>query len=94
MYILKLQGLVLIFLFFFSLCVGWNGKQTLAKLEQGYRIPKPINCPPQLYDIMLECWNAKPETRPTFETLQWRLEDFFENESSSYLDANTFSNPD
>lgn len=73
---------------------GWNGKQTLAKLEQGYRIPKPINCPPELYNIMLECWNAKPETRPTFETLQWRLEDFFENESSSYLDANTFSNPD
>ncbi|XP_077343211.1 tyrosine-protein kinase FRK [Lithobates pipiens] len=73
---------------------GWNGRQTLEQLEQGYRIPKPLNCPPELYNIMLECWNVKPETRPTFETLQWRLEDFFENESSSYLDANTFSNPD
>ncbi|XP_018419051.1 PREDICTED: tyrosine-protein kinase FRK [Nanorana parkeri] len=71
---------------------GWNGRQTLEKLEEGYRIPKPFNCPPDLYNIMLECWNVKPENRPTFETLQWRLEDFFENESTSYLDANTFSN--
>ncbi|KAM4771026.1 tyrosine-protein kinase FRK [Rhinophrynus dorsalis] len=69
---------------------GITGKQALEKLEQGYRIPKPLNCPLDLYNIMLECWNAKPEERPTFETLQWRLEDFFETESSSYLDASAF----
>ncbi|KAM5163100.1 tyrosine-protein kinase FRK [Mantella aurantiaca] len=71
---------------------GWNGRQALEQLEQGYRIPRPFNCPPELYNIMLECWNAKSENRPTFETLQWRLEDFFESESTSYLDANAFSN--
>ncbi|XP_063299570.1 tyrosine-protein kinase FRK [Pelobates fuscus] len=71
---------------------GLNGRQVLDKLEQGYRIPKPLNCPLDLYNIMLECWNASPEDRPTFETLQWRLEDFFENEASSYMDSNAFAN--
>ncbi|XP_063773234.1 tyrosine-protein kinase FRK [Pseudophryne corroboree] len=72
---------------------GLNGRQALERLEQGYRIPKPLNCPKDLYNIMLECWNEKPESRPTFETLQWRLEDYFETDSSSYFDANAFSNP-
>ncbi|XP_075059047.1 tyrosine-protein kinase FRK [Mixophyes fleayi] len=71
---------------------GLNGRQVLEKLEQGYRIPKPLNCPKDLYNIMLECWNGRPENRPTFETLQWRLEDYFETDASSYLDANTFVN--
>ncbi|XP_072264883.1 tyrosine-protein kinase FRK [Pyxicephalus adspersus] len=71
---------------------GWNGRQTLEHLEQGYRIPKPFNCPQELYNIMTECWNVKPENRPTFETLQWRLEDFFENESTSYHDPSPFLN--
>ncbi|XP_075720349.1 tyrosine-protein kinase FRK [Rhinoderma darwinii] len=67
---------------------GMNGRQALEKLEQGYRMPKPFNCPEDLYNIMLECWNANPDNRPTFETLQWRLEDYFETESSSYHDPN------
>lgn len=69
---------------------GMNGRQALEKLEQGYRMPKPFHCPQDLYNIMLECWNANSESRPTFETLQWRLEDYFETESSSYHDANAF----
>uniref|UniRef100_A0A8C5PNY3 Tyrosine-protein kinase n=1 Tax=Leptobrachium leishanense TaxID=445787 RepID=A0A8C5PNY3_9ANUR len=71
---------------------GLTGKQALEKLETGYRIPQPMNCPNDFYKIMLECWNAKPEERPTFETLQWRLEDYFEIESSSYMDSNSFLN--
>lgn len=44
-------------------------------------------CPPTLYDIMLECWNKDPLKRPTFETLQWKLEDFFTLEGSEYKEA-------
>uniref|UniRef100_A0A8D2JDQ3 non-specific protein-tyrosine kinase n=1 Tax=Varanus komodoensis TaxID=61221 RepID=A0A8D2JDQ3_VARKO len=61
-----------------------------CKLDQGYRIPQPANCPQELYNIMLQCWNDKPNDRPTFETLRWSLEDYYEMDSTSYADANTF----
>lgn len=70
--------------------VGMTGMQVVQQLEKGYRMPQPPNCPKDLYDIMLECWNNVPDERPTFETLQWRLEDFFESDPSSYADANAF----
>ncbi|XP_075453778.1 tyrosine-protein kinase FRK isoform X2 [Ascaphus truei] len=70
---------------------GLTGRQALEKLEQGYRIPQPPNCPLDLYNIMLECWKKMPDERPTFETLTWKFEDFFDMDSSSYLDANQFA---
>ena len=50
-------------------------------------MPAPPNCPPALYEIMLECWHKDPMKRPTFETLQWKLEDFFTIEGSEYKEA-------
>ena len=56
---------------------GMGNKETLAKVESGYRMSPPVNCPDLLYKIMTDCWRSDPECRPTFETLQWRMEDFF-----------------
>jgi fyn-related kinase len=39
---------------------------------------------------MLDTWKAIPDERPTFEALQYRLEDFFVNEGSSYNDVQNF----
>ena len=33
--------------------------------------------PDKLYEIMLECWRDEWANRPTIETLQRKLEDFF-----------------
>ncbi|XP_074846815.1 tyrosine-protein kinase FRK [Carettochelys insculpta] len=68
---------------------GLMGYQVIQKLDKGYRIPQPDNCPNKLYDIMLECWHAEPQNRPTFQTLQWKLEDY-DMDSTCYTDANTF----
>ena len=38
---------------------------------------KPNLCPDKLYEIMMACWRKEPQERPTFETLQWQLEDYF-----------------
>ncbi|XP_004345109.1 protein tyrosine kinase src [Capsaspora owczarzaki ATCC 30864] len=61
----------------------------LHQVERGYRMPAPQGCPEQLYQVMLDCWKAKPEDRPTFESLAWRLEDFFMNTEASYAEAST-----
>ena len=56
---------------------GMSNAQVLEAIQQDYRMPCPMGCPDQLYEIMRECWREDPESRPTFETLQWRLEEFF-----------------
>ena len=45
-------------------------------LQNGYSMPCPMGCPEQLHKIMRECWKENPVSRPTFETLHRKLEDF------------------
>ena len=61
---------------------GMTNAQTLEALQQGYRMPAPMGCPEKLYQVMLDCWRDQPETRPTFETLQWQLEEFYSSDDS------------
>ncbi|CAJ0561148.1 unnamed protein product, partial [Mesorhabditis spiculigera] len=39
---------------------GMTNAEVLQQVEQGYRMQCPPNCPPPLYDIMLQCWRADP----------------------------------
>ncbi|XP_022645421.1 tyrosine-protein kinase Src42A-like isoform X3 [Varroa jacobsoni] len=66
---------------------GMTNAEVLHQVEHGYRMPSPPQCPVALYEIMLECWHKDPIKRPTFETLQWKLEDFFTLEGSEYKEA-------
>ncbi len=49
-------------------------------IAKGYRMPCPKDCPEKLYKIMLECWMEEPSGRPSFETLQWQLGEFYSAE--------------
>jgi fyn-related kinase len=67
---------------------GMTNAEVLQQVERGYRMPSPPNNPELLYAIMLDCWKAEASDRPTFETLQWRLEDFFVNaDATDYQDG-------
>ena len=67
---------------------GMNNQQVLEAVPVGYRMPCPHGCPESLYEVMLECWKDEADHRPTFETLQWRLEEFYTlgQDGSGYRD--------
>lgn len=66
---------------------GMSNAEVLQQVELGYRMPSPPGNPELLYTIMLDCWKARSEERPTFESLQYRLEDFFVNTDGQYNEA-------
>ena len=55
-----------------------TNEQVLERVLEGYRMPQPQDCPEKLYIIMIDCWKADLERRPSFSTLQNQLEAYFE----------------
>lgn len=45
----------------------------VARVSQGYRLPRLPECPEKLYALMLRCWSIKAEDRPTFATIKKAL---------------------
>lgn len=68
-----------------------SNTEVLNQIEHGYRMPAPSGCPKALYEIMCDCWLKDPNKRPTFETLQWKLDEFFQMDETEYRDANHFN---
>jgi serine/threonine protein kinase len=46
-----------------------SNEQLLGMLTSGWRAPKPTTCPSVVYGNLLECWDADPCSRPTFDSL-------------------------
>lgn len=57
---------------------GMHSREVIEQIERGYRMPKPTNhqLPDSIYSLMLNCWEAIPEKRPTFEFLNHYFESF------------------
>lgn len=65
---------------------GMKNKEVVQAVSEGHRMPCPRGCPDGLYKIMLTCWKADPDERPTFESLVFILEDFFQSGEHNYAD--------
>lgn len=48
------------------------------KLESGYRMERPNGCPPEVYDLMRQCWHWQAQDRPTFKNIHHMLEHMFQ----------------
>uniref|UniRef100_A0A8C4Q5D4 non-specific protein-tyrosine kinase n=1 Tax=Eptatretus burgeri TaxID=7764 RepID=A0A8C4Q5D4_EPTBU len=70
---------------------GMSNAEVLVAVERGYRMPCPFGCPQQFYQLMMECWHQNEMARPTFETLQWQLEDYYMIGGSNYTEASVLN---
>eukprot|EP00730_Choanoeca_flexa_P004721 TRINITY_DN11783_c0_g1_i1.p1 TRINITY_DN11783_c0_g1~~TRINITY_DN11783_c0_g1_i1.p1 ORF type:complete len:1320 (+),score=353.99 TRINITY_DN11783_c0_g1_i1:92-3961(+) len=48
---------------------GWHNQKVWVEICGGHRLAKPDDCDDDVYKIMLDCWNAEAEPRPTFKEL-------------------------
>eukprot|EP00041_Stephanoeca_diplocostata_P035344 m.1242679 g.1242679 ORF g.1242679 m.1242679 type:complete len:1001 (-) comp24683_c0_seq19:4077-7079(-) len=49
---------------------GWLNSYVLERVESGYCLPRPQQCPTQAYDdVILPCFDRNTDTRPTFAAL-------------------------
>uniref|UniRef100_A0A8C1YRV5 Tyrosine-protein kinase n=1 Tax=Cyprinus carpio TaxID=7962 RepID=A0A8C1YRV5_CYPCA len=63
---------------------GMCNSEVMSSVQRGYRMPRPENCPTELYDIMTTCWKNKPDDRPTFDYIQSVLDDFYTATEGQY----------
>jgi len=50
---------------------GLSNERVIEKVTiEGYRLPSPANCPKEIYQWMLDCWNNEAEQRPSFQQLK------------------------
>ena len=61
-------------------------------METGNRMSQPQGSPDHLWAITMSCWHEDPQRRPTFESLQNQLEDFYVGQQNQYADAHGFTN--
>jgi len=48
---------------------GMTNQEATEKVLQGYRMNPPKNCPSEISELMMKCWNDEPENRPSFEEI-------------------------
>ena len=63
---------------------GISNREVMEKVESGYRMSCPANCPEELYSIMKDCWKDQPEQWPMFIVLEEQLELVGTEESSKH----------
>ncbi|XP_027697115.1 ephrin type-A receptor 1 [Vombatus ursinus] len=51
-----------------------SNQEVMKSIEDGYRLPPPVDCPAPLYDLMKCCWAYDRTCRPRFRQLQTQLE--------------------
>uniref|UniRef100_A0A6G1S3I1 Tyrosine-protein kinase n=1 Tax=Aceria tosichella TaxID=561515 RepID=A0A6G1S3I1_9ACAR len=67
-----------------------TNQEVLTRVDKGYRMPQPPNCESKYYAIMVRCWNKDPVKRPTFESLEHELGDYFMNAEEQYREPSQF----
>uniref|UniRef100_A0A673ACY0 receptor protein-tyrosine kinase n=1 Tax=Sphaeramia orbicularis TaxID=375764 RepID=A0A673ACY0_9TELE len=56
-----------------------NNQDVIKAIEEGYRLPAPMDCPVVLHQLMLDCWERERAERPTFSQILNMLDKLIRN---------------
>lgn len=65
-----------------NLYPGLDNSDVLHYLRKGNRMAAPPNCSDKIYKVMLDCWQEKPQKRPTFDDLKISIDNLANYEPS------------
>ncbi|XP_021548564.1 ephrin type-A receptor 1 isoform X1 [Neomonachus schauinslandi] len=65
-----------------------SNQEVMKSIEDGYRLPPPVDCPAPLYELMKNCWAYDRARRPSFHQLKALLEQLLANPHSLRTIAN------
>ncbi|XP_004714049.1 ephrin type-A receptor 1 [Echinops telfairi] len=65
-----------------------SNQEVMKSIEDGYRLPPPVDCPATLYELMKSCWAYDRANRPPFHQLDAHLEQLLANPHSLRTVAN------
>ncbi|XP_067290166.1 tyrosine-protein kinase SYK isoform X3 [Pseudorasbora parva] len=56
---------------------GMKGNEVIQMIESGQRMSAPLNCPDEMFNLMMKCWTYKPDERPGFSVVEPRLRHYY-----------------
>ncbi|MBN3314329.1 EPHA5 protein, partial [Atractosteus spatula] len=59
-----------------------SNQDVIKAVEEGYRLPGPMDCSAALYQLMMDCWQKDRNSRPKFEEIVSLLDKLIRNPSS------------
>ncbi|XP_073531820.1 ephrin type-A receptor 7 isoform X3 [Phyllobates terribilis] len=70
-----------------------SNQDVIKAIEEGYRLPSPMDCPSGLHQLMLDCWQKERGERPKFEQIVGILDKMIRNPNSLKTPMGTCNRP-
>uniref|UniRef100_A0A8C4HUT8 receptor protein-tyrosine kinase n=1 Tax=Dicentrarchus labrax TaxID=13489 RepID=A0A8C4HUT8_DICLA len=67
-----------------------NNQDVIKAMEEGYRLPAPMDCPVVLHQLMLDCWERERAERPTFSQILNMLDKLIRNPGTLQTHRKTY----
>ncbi|XP_034435660.1 ephrin type-A receptor 7 isoform X3 [Hippoglossus hippoglossus] len=70
-----------------------SNQDVIKAIEEGYRLPAPMDCPPGLHQLMLDCWQKERAERPKFDQIVGILDKMIRNPNTLKTPVGTCTRP-
>ncbi|XP_035851165.1 ephrin type-A receptor 7 isoform X4 [Sander lucioperca] len=70
-----------------------SNQDVIKAIEEGYRLPAPMDCPPGLHQLMLDCWQKDRAERPKFDQIVGILDKMIRNPNTLKTPVGTCTRP-